>query len=439
MFKQLNCIIFLSNIFFVFFTEYIYFLFLRDYIFYINRLTRRLASLNILYVKMFQAFALNNYLIDEKTNQELLKFTDNSPWSSSDINYKILFDILEENKLIAKNGFEIPINSGMISLVFKAYDYNDKPVIIKLKRNNIEKKLSEAIDNLLFFIYILSFIPIINKYKFSELISKNIEIIQHQTNFLQEVDNMIRIKENCRQLEYVKIPQVNRKVTEKYPECILMEFIVGVKINHIQKKDFEIFSKLVLKFGFVTSMVHGITHGDLHSGNILFIKDNDENCPYKIGIIDFGIVYELDEAFKSELFLMLTELFYEEPRKSSIKLLNSGLIDPPNIFNQIPIKDYENIIHIVTEIIEDCIDTSKKSNQLQIYKFITKFKEYLDNSTISEFGIKLSDNFIKLQLVFAMAHGITFTLCNNQFFGLADKVINELFHTNIFFDNQLDN
>lgn len=441
MFNIFNCnllrnIIFLANVFVVFFTEYIYFLFFKDYMCCINRLTTRLASLNILYVKIFQAFALNNCLIDEKTNQELVKFTDNSPWTSRDIDYIILFNIIGENNLITKNGFEIPINSGMISLVFKAYDENDTPVIIKLKRNNIEDKLNEAIDNLLFFIRILSFIPFVHKYKFSELINKNIEIIRHQTNFLEEVDNMTRIKENCRLLEYIKIPQAKREVTEKYPNCILMEFIEGIKINEIRKDDFENFAKQVMKFGFITSIVHGFTHGDLHSGNILFIKDNDKKYPYKIGVIDFGIVYEIDENFKSELFCILTELFYEEPRNTSIKLLNSGLIEPPNIFDQIPKKDYENIINILTEIVEDCIDTSKKSNQIQIYKFILKFKEYLSNSEISDMGITLSNNFIKLQLVFAMAHGITFTLCNNQFFGLADKVINELFHTHFLFENK---
>ena len=42
-----------------------------------------------------------------------------------------------------------------------------------------------------------------------------------------------------------------------------------------------------------------------------------------------------------------------------------------------------------------------------------------------------SDNFIKIQLVLAMSHGVTLTLCDNEFMDLADKVINELFHTNM--------
>ena len=114
---------------------------------------------------------------------------------------------------------------------------------------------------------------------------------------------MMRIKNNCKNLKYVKIPSANRAVTEEYPNCILMDYIEGIKITQIQKEDYDGFAKQVMKFGFVTSIVHGVTHGDLHGGNILFIKDNnDERYPYKIGVIDFGIVYDLDSKFKGIIF-----------------------------------------------------------------------------------------------------------------------------------------
>ena len=49
------------------------------------------------------------------------------------------------------------------------------------------------------------------------------------------------------------------------------------------------YSKMILKISIIAFM-GGIVHGDLHSGNILFIKDyNDSKYSYKIGVIDFGI------------------------------------------------------------------------------------------------------------------------------------------------------
>jgi predicted unusual protein kinase regulating ubiquinone biosynthesis (AarF/ABC1/UbiB family) len=243
---------------------------------------------------------------------------------------------------------------------------------------------------------------------------------------------MNKIKTNCKNLKYVKIPSVIREATEQYPNCILMEFIEGIKINQIKKEDYEGFAKQVMKFGFVTTIVHGVTHGDLHGGNILFIKDkNDEKYPYKIGVIDFGIIYELDSNYKGLLFDVLTQMFETEPRDSAIKMLNSGIIDPPNILQQIPKEDYENIVDFTSEIINETVKSSKKANQVQIYKFISKLKCYLSNSKLADIGIKPSDNFVKTQLVLAMSHGVTLTLCNDDFMSLADKVINELFHTNM--------
>ena len=437
MIKNLKGILFLINVLFIFGKESLIYLIFKDYSSFVERLALGLSSINILCVKIFQAFALNNSLIDEKTNNKLLQFTDNAPWNYSDIELYDLIEISDKYNLQLKSGYEIPINAGMISLVFKAYknDNSSEPVIIKMKRKNIQEKLDDAIDNLLFSMYLLSFIPVFNKYQLAEVVNKNIEIIRHQTNFLEEVDNMTLIKNNCKHLKYVKIPSANRAVTEEYPNCIMMDFIEGIKINEIQKEDYEGFAKQVMKFGFVTSIVHGVTHGDLHGGNILFIKDkNDEKYPYKIGVIDFGIIYKLESKYKDLVFEILTQIFDLPPRESSIKLLNSGIIDPPNILQQIPKYDYENIIAFTTEIIDETINTSKKANQIQIYKFILKLKEYLSNSVLSKIGIRPSDNFVKTQLVLAMSHGVTLTLCNDDFIGLADKVINELFHTNMIIE-----
>jgi predicted unusual protein kinase regulating ubiquinone biosynthesis (AarF/ABC1/UbiB family) len=433
--KIIKEILFIFKAFYIISSELIKYAIFRDYSVFIENLATRLASINILYVKMFQAIALNNSLIDEKTNNKLLKFTDNAPWSIDDISVKELIEFGYKYDVIFIDGYENPINSGMISIVFKAYKKLDKkPVIIKLKRYNIEEKLNDAIGNLQTFMYFLSFIPLIKKYQLTEVINKNIDIIRSQTNFNTEVQNMIKIKHNCRNLKYVKIPEVYEEITKNNQNIIMMEYIDGIKINQIDKEDYEGFAKQVMKFGFVTTIVHGVTHGDLHGGNILFIKDKDvkdEKYKYKIGVIDFGIIYELDSEYKGLLFDVLTQMFEADPRETSIKILNSGIIDPPGILEQIPKKHSENIINFTAEIIEETVKASKKANQIQIYNFLYKLKEYLSNSEISNIGIRPSDNFVKTQLVLAMSHGVTLTLCKDDFMTLADKVINELFHTNM--------
>lgn len=437
--KTINSVLFILNTIYIFGIEFLMYVYYRDYSTFINNVAVRLSSINILYVKIFQAVAYNNSLIDEQTNNELLKFTDNAPWCYNDINLLELINIVKKYNLILKQGYEIPINSGMISLVFKAYTKDNKqPVIIKMKRANIEITLNDAIEKMLFLIYILSFIPIINNYQIAEVVNKNISFIKHQTNFLEEIDNMNKIRENCKNLKYVKIPIANRSVTEHNPNFILMEYIEGVKINQIKEEyDYEMFAKIVIKFGIVTTIIHGTTHGDLHGGNILFIKDkNDPEYPYKIGVIDFGIIYEVEQNYKGLLFDVFTNMFENTSRETAEKMLNSGLFHPPGIFQKIPKKDYNNIVTITEEILDEVLHASKKANQIQIYKFMSKLKEIVSKEEFINLGIRPSDEFVKSQMVLAMAHGVTLSLCNKcDFIQLMDKVINELFSINILLNN----
>lgn len=429
-------IIFIIKIFFVFSSEIVLYFCFGNYSCFIDRLTNRLAKINILYIKLFQAFAFNNKLIDKTINNKLFSFTDNAPWDYSDINYSDIIEVVNDYNLYLKDGFEKPMNSGMISLVFKVYDkHSNLPMVIKIKRNNIDLKLKDAINNLKTIFFLLSFITFFNKFKLEETFIKNIEIIQNQTNYNEEVNNMIKMKDNCKYLKYIKIPTPNKEVTNNYSNIILMEFIDGLKLNELMEDDYLIFAKQVIKFGFVTSLIHGFSHGDLHAGNILFINDkNDEKYPYKIGIIDFGIVYNIDIEFKNKILELISEFLIKSPLETSERLLNSGIFESKDLINNLPKKYYSTILNFTCEIIHETINNSKLINQIQIYKFLYKFIEFINNPEIANLGIKFSDNFIKAQVVLSMTHGLTLTLCKDDFISISDNVLNELFHTKILIE-----
>lgn len=431
--KNIRQIIFLLSTSWIILRELFMYCLFKNYSTFINNLTSKLAKINILYVKVFQAFALNNSLIDDKTNNELLKFADNAPWESNDVDYEALKTMCNEFDLYLKKDFENPINSGMISLVFKAYNRKtDKPVIIKIKRVNIEHKLNYAVENLLYFVDILSFIPIFKKYKVSDAVQKSVDMITDQTDFNLEVENMQKMTKNCQNLKYVKIPLVYHEVTAKYNNIIVMEFIEGMTINKIDKEDYEEFAKQVLKFGFVTTIIHGTTHGDLHGGNVLFIKDEeDTKYKHKIGVLDFGIVYEIEKRYKGVLFEIATDLFTLPSKILAEKFVLSGVIEPIEVLKKLPKYHYDNIIKFSTEIIEDIIHTSKQANQIQVYKFLSNFNSYLNNNDISKLGLHPSDNFIKTQMCLTMSHGVTLTLCKDDYILIADRVLNELFHMDL--------
>ena len=45
-----------------------------------------------------------------------------------------------------------------------------------------------------------------------------------------------------------------------------------------------------------------------------------------------------------------------------------------------------------------------------------------------------NDNFIKMQMGITMAHGISLSLCKDNYMEVANVVLNDLFHTDLFLE-----
>ena len=417
---------FLLNMTLVVIYESFLYIFFQDKFSFVSRLTNKLSRMNMLYVKIFQALALNISFVDETLDKYFTEFTDNAPYSSNDIDYLTLYNVSNEYNLdFNRDGFIAPINSGMISLVFKAYDGSNNPIAVKIKRLDIEKKIEESIENLLFCVRLF-----FNNTQISEIIHKNIDIIKGQTNFSDEIRNMSKFKENCKNLDYVVIPKANDTITEKYPNVIVMDYIDGIKVEHISQTDRLLYAEQIIKVGLVTLFVHGFTHGDLHSGNIVFIRDADNN-EMKLGILDFGIVNNICPVFKETIFSLVIDIFNTPIEDMSKKILLSGIIEPVDKIKKMSKEQFKLINDITIETLNDII---KDTNQIHIYKCIDRINDLAKSKYFKELDIKVSEEFVKLQFVIAMSHGITMKLCGDKCIDLVDKVMRDLFHTNLLFD-----
>jgi predicted unusual protein kinase regulating ubiquinone biosynthesis (AarF/ABC1/UbiB family) len=409
-----------------------------DYSVFIDRLAYKLSRQNILYVKVFQSIALNNQFIDDQTNNRLLRFTDNVPWSKKDIDYATLSALGEENNLVFNN--TSPINSGMISIVFKAHQKDtDEPVIIKMKRNDIESTLDDAIKNLMFFVRICSSFSFFRKIRFEEIVSKNIDCIRHQVNFFEEVDNMLKMKEVCKNLKYIVVPNVFVTVTEKYNDVIMMQFIDGITIGKIADEDYAGFAKQVIKFAIATTLFSGIVHGDLHAGNILFIKDDDApKYKYKLGVLDYGIIYTIDKQLQRGLLDVISGMFVVSPEATAEKIMLSGMVEPVEAVRSMPKEHYDNISTILTQIVRDVLKETKKFTVMHMCRFFNDIGAYLSTNSISDLGLYPSDSLIRLQMCLVMLQGVAITLCKDKYMDITEESVDELFHTKLFKSDEDD-
>ena len=418
-------IVFIIHLVYIILSELIVYFILNNRCNSIIRLINRLSKLNMLYVKIFQALALNAYFIDAEIDTKLVYFTDHAPFTIDDIDFKTLYELSVEHNIIFRDGYDTPINSGMISLVYEAYDHNGNKLAVKLKRLNIDKTLKDAIDNLLFITNLF-----FRGTQVSEIVHKNINTIINQTNFTEEVKNMIQFKENCQHLDYVIVPSVVESITKKNTNVNVMDYIESVKLHELTSDEKLCYAEKVIKLGLVTLFMHGFIHCDLHSGNILFVKNGSE---MKLGILDFGIVSALNSEFKEIMYNLVVGIDIANASFDEVaqNCLLSGIIEPVDVIRNMPSEQFMLIKKIMSETLSVI---AHDTNQIHVYKFINELNYLMDTEDFRHLHLKPSEDFVKLQLVIAMSHGITTTLCGDKCIPLVDKVLRELFCVDLIFD-----
>lgn len=424
----------ISKITYFFLSNYLQYLFHRDYTTFIINLTTSLQKNSVLYVKLFQAICMHYHLIDENTNQILIQYTDNSPYNS-DVDYKTLLKVINKFSLETNDNIPVPINSGMISTVFKLYSKPlNKYVAIKIKRINIHDNLDKSIQELLSILFILDFIPLFRNLKIYDISIKNIELIVKQLDFKQEVINTINMKRNMANIDYVYVPHVYDAVTQQFDNVIMLEFIDGYNIRNIPKEDYLHYAECVIKYGLVSTLIHGLSHGDLHPGNIIFQKivDNDNLPFFRIVIIDLGIIYEIDSHVRNAFFEFLHKLIYEPNTDitANFVIYSGTLLVPLENINSIPSHEINPIVQHLSKLIK-----SMRYDHNNIFANIMNFIYNLSsimNSSNQKYNIRLSDELFKLQLCISMSTGIAFHLCtNNSFPTFAENCVKKLFHFDI--------
>ena len=417
---------------------------------FINNVLHKLSRKNILYVKLFQACALNNSIcsnkLDPTLNDKLMTFCDNAPWSVNDIDLDTL-EQLERKYQICIPDKQQPINAGMISLVYKGTVLNEmvadtKPIIVKIKRKNIEERLNAAIEHVLFVLMLVDWVPFLNTYDFPAVVKKNINLITQQVNFDMEVKNMQQFQTYCQRLNYIKIPQVYPDVTAALPNVILMEYVAGKTLQKIEKVDREIYAKHLMKFVYLTTFLYGSYHGDLHLGNILFLKDpTDVVNSHKLCILDFGIVYKLEQT-KDAVFDIVSSILSIPPVEIAKKILQSGLIEPVEVIRSLHSTHYARLIHFLSEFINQSVHIEKKLNHHQVFLFLSDLNTYINGLSVATnvsasrkkgLQLRISDDLMKVQVFFAMNHGVILTLCEGiNYIALSDQVMKETFHLDLF-------
>ena len=420
---------------------------------YIKQLALMFSRENIFFIKFFQAVCTTSHpLLTDDILQYLNTFTDNAPYSSSEIDVESLERLIKEHSIEIKRPF-VPIKSGTISLIFEGtlksgqgqgQDQREESVIIKCKRVGVDDKIQDAIFNMNHLISFTKFVPHIKNLNIHDIYNENKQSILDQLSFQNEVRNIeiYYSKWNKPGLDYIKIPKVYSEITQQIPNVIVMERIVGNTIYNICPEDKDRYAKLLAKFNFKSVFYDSIYHGDIHPGNIFFIKelkvksnasiddDSDDNGSddsnsddsnsddsnsddsnsdnndfkkynYKIGVIDFGIVGKFSRDMQNTIFQLFKGL-YDKNHNAVAHCIIDNLVEPKDV--------------LTNEKKDELIDIISKYSESHFGKDTHRFLDAEDiikiNKILYGFGVQFSKEFCKIELSFAISDSVCKLLTN---------------------------
>jgi len=396
---------------------------------YIKQLALKLSKENVFYVKFFQAACTTKHpLLTDEITTYLNTFTDNAPYTDSEIDVDSLERLIKEHSIEIKRPF-VPFKSGTISLIFEGVTSIGESVIIKCKRIGIEDKIQDAIFNMNHLISISKLIPHIKNLNIHDIYNENKQSILDQLSFDIEVRNIELFYSKWKKsgLEYIKIPKVYSEITKRIPSIIVMERIFGETIYNVSIEDKDKYAKLLAKFNFKSVFYDAIYHGDIHPGNIFFIKelktkasidddddysddcssdsDNDNNgkniYKYKIGLIDFGIIGVLTRELQDTIFKLFKGL-YEKEHNNVANCIIDNLTEPKNALT---LEKKNELVKIISSYSETHFgkDTHKFLDAEDIIKI---------NKLLYEYGVQFSKEFCRIELSFAISDSVCKLLMN---------------------------
>ena len=211
--------------------------------------SKRLAAKNMMYVKIFQAFATNRNIVSPELNTFFSEYTDNVKYANDEYDINELKELEVRSKeckpyqqLRILNDYT-PIKSGLMSLIFKGVisksgtdggdgDESETQVVIKYLRKNISKNFNASMNNLVVFAKFTRYFPYLRTLNVENLILQNIVCLNDQVCFRKELANINMYYRSWKDYAYVKIPKPYDDYTEKInPDVVVMEYIDGMKIT----------------------------------------------------------------------------------------------------------------------------------------------------------------------------------------------------------------
>ena len=269
------------------------------------------------------------------------------------------------------------IGSGMISIVMEGIDVNGNLYIVKAKRNGIDAKIIQGLQQIKNIVYWLNYLP----FQFPiEFIFRQFEsMMLEQLSFENEIQHHKKFKENNSYNTNIIIPDI----IDEYctPTQIVMTKIEGSHFtNTLSTEITNTYVKYITEMTTKNLILDGFIHSDLHAGNIIFTNDN------KLGVIDFGLMIKLTIKERQSFFDLLKYLSMHD-YNNAVTIVIDNLLEPQHIKDSLTVEQLCELKQSLIDIYVQIYTVQKAFSVKDICNIIRIVHKY--NLTISNVFYKL--------------------------------------------------
>ncbi len=275
------------------------------------RLRLLLEELGPAFIKVGQVLAGRPDLIPLALVKELEKLQD----QVSPINFEAIRTVVENDlqrtlsEAFASFDAE-PLAIASIAQVHAARTHEGQSVVVKVKKPDVEKSLSQDLEIIEMIAALLErSIPELRGLHPTRIVTEFRKALMLETNFILEASNIRRYRQNFAQNSFLVVPQVYDSLSGA--NTLTLDRLYGTKLSDADSvRAMGVDPKEILKKGmdcfFQSMLVDGFFHGDPHGGNILVLPDG------RLGLIDFGCMGRLTPKARDAVVDMFIALLTQD-------------------------------------------------------------------------------------------------------------------------------
>jgi ubiquinone biosynthesis protein len=293
-----------------------------------ERLRRALEELGPTFIKLGQLLSTRSDIVPASYLRELARLQDAAPAVPlSTINTLLEQELGAPPENIFATFEGVPLACASIGQAHLATLHDGSQVVVKIRRPDIQALIETDLDILQNLASRASrrWAAAAN-YNLAGLAAEFAVSLRRELDYLTEGRNAERFANNFSENPDVHIPRVHWETTTS--RVLTLERIVGIKVDDLTGLDRARVNRRTLATkaaGVAVRMVfeHGFFHADPHPGNLFIEPDG------RIGLIDFGMVGEIDDGLRHQLAALLAALTGHDVERLAKALLDLSVVKRP--------------------------------------------------------------------------------------------------------------